>query len=257
MMSFLARFGQAKGNQLGRNIVEAIVRFDPETASEAQIAEFEDHLDQLTQRVAVLRREYDKEKKEADAAEANYNRYLAAAEKLEGQLRDPALADKHAEIEKSLTGLLANLETLVPEVEREKEEATEAKAFLDQFEDAAKEAATKVTTARDQLKKARRDMESAAQRRVRAEARAEQTTVLAGIRQHSDSLGVALNAMNSAAQKDLDAAGAAEHKSVLLTQAMPKAIEDDPIVREAMGTVTASPAPASLSERLAALKGKK
>ena len=72
MLSFLARFGKVKVGQISQSITEAIVRFDPETASEAQIAEFESQLNELTTKVATLRREYDKEQKEADAAQANY-----------------------------------------------------------------------------------------------------------------------------------------------------------------------------------------
>lgn len=251
---FLTFFAQAKVNNAGTSLMQAIVRFDPETASEAQIAEFEEQLNALTGRVASLRREYRREQAEADAVNDKYNKYLAAAEKLNAQLTDPAKADQHAAITNSLTGVVTTLEALKPQVEAENKEAADAKGFLDEFEKAAKEAATKVTTARQKLSEAKRDMQKAALNRERAEDNAEHAAALAGIRKGNDSLGTALDAMNQAAQSDNDAAEALNLKASLLTQTMPKAVEDDPLVREALGEDANGAVQLTLEERLAALK---
>ena len=254
-LSFLAGFGKAKAAQAGGSIIELIVRFDPETASEAQISEFEQELTQLTSQVAQVRREYQKEKDEADAIVKQYNQYLAAAENLQAQANDPVNADKKDAIEKSLAGLLGRIEGMVGDVEREKQEAEEAKAFLDQLEQAAEEAATKVTSARAALKGAQREMASAALSRQKADKQAEQSAVLAGLRSRTDSFGTALSAMKSVAQKDRDSAAASGYKAQLLTKNTPTSIDNDPLVAAALGTVKGDPKPAvSLSDRLAALK---
>ncbi len=257
MLSFLARFGKAKVGQISQGITEAIVRFDPETASEAQIAEFEAQLNELTTKVATLRREYDNEQKEADAAQANYNRYLSAAEKLQTQVADPAAADKKSSLEASLANLLTTIEGLVPEMDREIQEAKDAKEFLAQFEQAAADAARKVTTARAKLNEAARHMATAKLQKERASENAEHAAVLAGIRSGNDSLGTALSAMEKVAQKDQDAATAATLKAQLLTKNIPQSIETDPNVRDALGEASPDSTHLSLTDRLAALNAHK
>ena len=258
MLSFLARFGRAKVGQISQGITEAIVRFDPETASEAQIAEFEAQLNELTSKVATLRREYDNEQREADAAQANYNRYMSAAEKLQNQIADPATpVDKKGGLEASLANLLTTIEGLVPEMDREIQEAKDAKEFLAQFEQAAADAAHKVTTARTKLNEAARKMATAKLQKERASENAEHAAVLAGIRSGNDSLGTALSAMEKVAQKDQDAATAATLKASLLTKNIPQSIETDPNVRDALGEASPDSTQLSLTDRLAALNARK
>ncbi len=257
LTTFLTLFGRAKVTQIGNSLMQAIVRFDPETASEAQIAEFEQQLDSLTQRVAVLRREYTREQAEADAANAKYANLLGAAGKLKAQLDDPNKAEQHAAITNSLTGVVTALEALKPQVDVENQEAVESKAFLDEFEKAAKDAATKVTTAKQKLSEAKRNMEKSDLKRERAQDNSERTAELAGIRSGNDSLGTALDAMNGVAQRNEDAATALNLKASLLTQTMPVAVENDPLVLEAMGKTSNGAAQLSLDERLAALQATK
>lgn len=256
MLSFLSKFGAVKARQLGKSVTELIVRFDPETASEVQIREFEGQLNQLTERVAVLRREYDKERKEADAARTNYSRYMSAAEKIKAEIENPETsADRKASLEQSVEKLVTTIEGLVPEMEREIQEAEDARTVLEQFEDAAAKAAKKLTTARDRLKGAVRDMEKAKQAKKTAEEQAEDAAILAGLRDANDSLGTALSAMNAAAQKDRDAAEASKLKTDLLTKALPKSVETDQNVLDALGE-EGTPSSLSLTDRLAALKAR-
>lgn len=258
MLSFLARFGRAKVGQISQGITEAIVRFDPETASEAQIGEFEAQLNELTTKVATLRREYDNEQREADAAQANYNRYMSAAEKLQNQIADPATpADKKGGLEASLANLLTTIEGLVPEMDREIQEAKDAKEFLAQFEQAAVDAAYKVTTAHAKLNEAARKMATAKLQKERASENAEHAAVLAGIRSDNDSLGTALTAMEKVAQKDQDAATAATLKANLLTKNIPQSIENDLNVRNALGEASPDSTHVGLTDRLAALNARK
>jgi chromosome segregation ATPase len=252
--SFLARFGEAKLGQIGRGLIQAIVKFDPETASEAQIAEFESELTGLTQQVAKLRSEYSKEKAEWDSVQKKYDQYLLAAERLQKKL-DTASDAERSQIETSLNTLVTTLENLAPEVEREKQEAQDAGAFLKEFEEAAQAAATKVTTAKQRLDKARREMQSAELAEQKSAQRAEQAAALAGLRKSKDSMGTALDAMEQVAHERRQKAEAHSIKADLLTKAMPKTVESDPLIAEALGQAAGDTKPqASISERLAALK---
>ena len=142
-------------------------------------------------------------------------------------------------------------------MEREIQEAKDAKDFLAQFEQAATDAARKVTTARAKLNEAARKMATAKLQKERATEKAEHAAVLAGIRTGNDSLGTALSAMEKVAQKDQYAATASSLKADLLTKNVPQSIENDQNVRDALGEGITEPTNVSLTDRLAALKARK
>ena len=132
----------------------------------------------------------------------------------------------------------------------------EAKQFLDEYEQAAKEMADKLVAARGQLKDAQHNMEHAALRAGRASDHAEQAATLAGIRSASDSMGIALGAMNRQADKDNKHAEALDYKAQLLKGTSIKPLEADANIAaalEASGAAAVPPA-ASLAERLEKLK---
>jgi chromosome segregation ATPase len=253
--SFLSSFGAKKAEQAGDGIVALIVKFDPETASEAQIEEFRKELDILTGRVAGLRTDYSREKSEAEAVRARYNELVAAAELLQKR-SEAAEGDAKTSLEASVGKIVAELEGLLPDLKREEAEAVEAGEFLREFEQAAEEAARKLTTARTQLDAARQNMARAELRRERAEDKAEQTEVLVGIRKKSDSMGVALAAMQSEANKDEQAASAAKLKVELLTKSAPRKLDEDPNIKAAIAEASGTTQPTGLTGRLAALKSK-
>jgi hypothetical protein len=88
-----------------------------------------------------------------------------------------------------------------------------------------------------------------------AERQAEAARQAAGLSQTTNSLNVALKAMQEAAEKDLMAAEAAGAKTRLLQPTQPE--EDDPNIVAALAAASgASPVPQSLSERLAVLKAR-
>src|SRR3954452_20269066 len=108
--------------------------WDPEGASEAELRTMEQHLDDLGRQVAVARQSYDREKREADAIEQLSRQRMAAAEQLQGQIAAEGDPGRRAAIEKSLGTLVSMLEEMTPEIEREKQDAVDAKDFLEMVE---------------------------------------------------------------------------------------------------------------------------
>ena len=156
----------------GRSLTEAIVSWDPEAASQAEIETMIEDLDKITREAANARQTFQKEKQEADAARANYDRHLQAAEILSQKMETAKAAGNQADeqsVSASLEKLLKQLETLRPEVEREAQEAEEAKSVMEELEEFAKMAAEKLKTARSQLEAGKREMQRAELEKKRAQ----------------------------------------------------------------------------------------
>lgn len=253
--NFFGLFASKKAEAAAGSIVSLLVRFDPETASEAQIDEFEQQLDLLTGNVARVRTDFLREKSEADEIAGKYKQLVKAAEHLEASINNPANEAKKAELEVSLGKLVADLEKMLPDVDREKQEADEAAQNLHEYELAAEQAAEKLKTARVKLTSARREVEKTELRKDRAQESAEQAAVLAGLRQQNDSMGIVLNTMNAQAQKNREETDALELKAKLLRKGGDGTVESDPNVAAALAAVEAKPK-VSLADRLGALKNR-
>lgn len=256
MMSFFRNMVGVKRDQAMNGAVEAIVRWDPKSATEAELRTMEEHLDVLGRRVAEARVAFDKEKREADAIGVLSQQRMAAAETLQRRMdaeTDPA---KKAELERSLTTLVGMLEEMAPEIEREKRDETDAGEFLRSLQEAYEQAGAKLKGARSELAKAHRDMGRAEQQREMAESRAQAAREQAGLTGATSGLSTALKAMQDAAANDLASAEAANAKAKMLAPTRPE--KDDPNIAAAMDEAQGrSPAPTSLTDRLAALKAAK
>jgi chromosome segregation ATPase len=255
MLGFLRNFAGVKADNAVQAGVEALVRWDPEGASEAELRTMEQHLDDLGRQVATARQSYDKEQREAEQIDALSHQRMAAAEQLQGQIAAEADATRRSALEKSLETLVSMLEEMTPEIEREKRDASDAKDFLEMLENGYAQAGGKLKQARSELDRARRDMARAGQQRDTAERQADAARQAAGLTRSTSSLTVALNAMQEAAQRDLASADAAVAKAKLLRPTRPE--QDDPNIAAAMAAASGkSPAPQSLSDRLAAIKAR-
>lgn len=252
-MDFLKNFFIQKAGDVQSGFVKMIVEFDPETASEAEIATLDDALTKLTQQMVGAKRAWDREQKEALEIKKGYELRVAAAERLQAQADAAADPAQKARIEESLTKLLGELEKMVPEVEREEREAVEAKGYYDELSDAVKTASERLKTARARLNDAKRRMDVAKVRAERASEQEERTKTLAGIKQQADKIGTAFDAMSKRAEEYETKAQVHQEKTKLLSQ--PKET-DDPLIAQAMKDAAGEAPPQSLSERLAALKKK-
>jgi len=257
IFGFLKSFGKNRLGQVGESITQKIVAWDPETASQAEIENMIEELDKITREAGKAKTEFEREKAEAEAIQKNYDRYISAADLLNGQVEAAKTSgdeNKARELSGSLDKLLNDLESMKPEVDREAREAEEAKAFYDELRGLAETAAQKVKTARSQLEQAKRDMRRAEIEQQRAGARAERAEQLAGLKQETSSLGVALASMNKEAQEAKAKAEASDMKAKLLA---PDTKDTDSNIEAALKTVSGEKVPeGSLSDRLAALRRK-
>ena len=120
MLVFMKNLLGVKMNKAAAAGIEALVRWDPKSASEAELRTMEQRLDDLGREVAMARQSYDKEQREADTIQALSQQRMAAAEQLQQQVdaeNDPA---RKATLERSLETLVSMLEQMTSEVEREK-----------------------------------------------------------------------------------------------------------------------------------------
>jgi chromosome segregation ATPase len=255
MYSFIRNLVGVKTDQAVNNAIEAIVRWDPQSATEAELRTMEQHLDVLGRQVAEARMAFDKEKREADTIQTLSQQRMAAAEQLQHRIETETDPARKAGLERSLSTLVSMLESMAADVDREKQDASDAADFLHSLEAAYQQAGQKLKFARDELNRAQRDMGRAAQQREMAERRAEVARQAAGLSGATSGLSVALKAMQDDAAKNLASAEAANAKAKLLAPTKPE--QDDPNIAMAMAQVQGRlPTPTNLNDRLAALRQK-
>jgi chromosome segregation ATPase len=255
MLNFISNLVGVKADKAVQAGVEALVRWDPQSASEAELRTMEQRLDDLGRQVATARQSFEREQKEADAIQALSHQRMVAAEQLEKQIAAETDPTRKAGLERSMATLVTMLEQMTPEIEQERKDAAEAKDFLEMLEKTYAEAGGKLRQGRSELERARRDMARAGQQRQVAEQQAEAARRAAGLTGATSSMTVALKAMHEAAAKDLASADAATAKAKLLRPTQPE--QEDPNIAAALAVAAGrSPAPQSLSDRLAALKAR-
>lgn len=255
VLRFMSNLLGVKASQAVNAGVEALIRWDPKSATEAELRTMEQHLDELGQQVAQARQAYDREQQEANAITALSSQRMAAADQLQAQAGAAGDPAQKAALEKSLGTLVGMLEQMAPELEREKRDAVDAKQFLEMLEGAYADAGGKLKSARSELDRAQRDMARAAQQNQTAQQQAEAARRAAGLAQTTSSLTVALKTMQDVAAKDLASADAAMAKARLLKPSKPE--EEDPNIAAALAAASGkAPAPTNLHDRLAALKGR-
>src|SRR5258707_890595 len=134
MLTFISNLVGVKADKAVQAGVEALVRWDPQSASEAEMRTMEQHLDDLGRQVATARQSFEKEQKEADAIQALSHQRMVAAEQLEKQIAAETDPARKASLERSMETLVAMLEQMTPEIEQEKKDAADAKDFLEMLE---------------------------------------------------------------------------------------------------------------------------
>lgn len=256
MFNFIRNLVGVKTDQAVQGAMEALVRWDPKAATEAELRTMEQHLDDLGRQVAEARASYNKEKKEADAIKSLSDQRMAAAEQLQNQLNAEADAARQASLEKSLLTIVKMLEEMAPDIDREVQDEKDAQEFLEMLESSYAQAGSKLKEAKSTLERAQRDLGRAEQQRELAERQAQAARQAAGLASATSGLNVALKAMQDAAARDLASAEAAKSKAKLLAPTKPE--QDDPNIAAAMAAASGKAVPsASLSDRLAALRSKK
>lgn len=254
MLSFIRNLIGVKADQAVDGAVAAIVRWDPQSATEAELLTMEQNLDEVGRQVAQARAGFDKERREADAIQALSRQRMAAAEQISAAIAAATDPATKADLERSLGTLVAMLEEMAPEVDREKQDVVDAEGFLRSLEETYQQAGQKLKSARAELTRAQRDMGRAEQQRAMAERKADAARQAAGLAKATSGLSVALKAMQDSAARDLQEAEAANAKARLLTPTRPET--EDRHIAAAMAAARGEAAPGNLSDRLAALRAK-
>lgn len=253
MIVFIRNLVGVKTDKAVQGALEALVKWDPQAATEAELRSMEQHLDSLGREVAAARTTYDRERKEADAIVALSNQRLAAAEQLQQQFDAETDPGRKQQLQRSMETLVSMLEQMTPDVEREKQEAEEAREFLEMLEQTYADAGNKLKRARSELERAQRDMSRAEKQRDMAERQAEAARRAAGLASATDSLSVALKAMQDRASKERQHADAAQSKARLLRPTRPE--EEDPNIAAALAAASGQPSrPTDLRARLEAIR---
>ena len=140
MLAFMKNLIGVKMDKAASAGIEAIVRWDPKSASEAEMRTMEQRLDELGREVALARQSFDKEEREAEAIQTLSQQRMAAAELLQRQIDAESDPARRTALEKSLETLVSMLEQMAPEIEREKSEAADAMDYLTMLEQTYAEA---------------------------------------------------------------------------------------------------------------------
>lgn len=255
LIPFFKNFTVAKGNQAAVGLAKALVQLDPDAATRADLATMEQDLDKAGIVIAKLRSDLAQEQKEFEVVRKQYTQMMGAAEILKGKLDATMDAAQKVSLNGSLESLLARIEHLAPELDAEKHDAEQTQSLLTDAEAAYQEKAIALTQAKQNLDRARHDLQHAKIQEERSDQRAEQAAVVAGLKQSpSSNLTTALNVMQQSADEARQRASASDMKASALAGATQAAT--DPNIAEAMSEVNGSVSPASLGDRLEALRRK-
>lgn len=253
MISFIRNLVEVKADRAVQGAVEALVRWDPKAATEAELQTMEQQLDALGRQVAEARQSYNREQQEAQTVTQLSQQRMAAAEQLQARMATEADPSQKAAIERSLGTMVGMLEQMRPDIEQETQDADDAGGFLQTLEGTYTQAGQKLKSARDALNRAQRDMNRAEQQRDVAERLAEGARQAAGLTNATSGLSIALKAMQDNAARSLATAEAANAKAKLLQPTRPE--QEDPNIAAAMAAASGiSATPVSLSDRLAAIQ---
>ncbi len=249
---FLKSFGQVKVSDAVQTGIDALVRWDPKGASQAELIEMEKYLDALGKRVVAARDALDKETAQYEQVNGLYAQRFAAAHKLEEQLGAESDPARRASLQTSIETLVGQLEKQKPDLDQHAQDRSSAEDLVRQLEDTYGAAAEKLKTAKEDLSRAEREIQRAALEKERAQEMAAAARQALGLTQTTGGLNTALDAMHRQAEKAHQEAEAARLKAAALKISAPE--KDDPNIAAALALVSGKPAGLpNLSDRLAAL----
>ena len=251
--AFARNFLGVKGDHAVNKAIEAMVRWDPEAASMADLKTMEQDLDKAGRALARLRSELDGERAAHDKLEAHHSQQMHAAEIINKQIEE-ASDFLRPPLQKSLETLLADLEQQAPELKQAKDDLEQTKTLTSEAQAVYDEKAAAITQAKASLDRARHELQRANLQEERSRRRADEAAEIAGLHPKSTNSGltVALDSMHRSAD---EARQRAEADNMKATALKPKTDVEDENIAKAMAEAAGQATPAkSLSERLAALR---
>jgi ribosomal protein S15P/S13E len=179
---------------------------------------------------------------------------MAAAELLQKRIADPGTPEAQRQsLNASLASLVAKIEHMAPELDRDKKDVESTRSLLSEAEAAYQQKAEALTNAKKNLDSARHDLQHAKIEEERGAERARQAATVAGLRRSPTSgLTVALNVMQQSAQEARERAEAMNMKAQALSHL--KEATADQNVAAALAEVRGTAPTKSFSDRLSALR---
>jgi colicin import membrane protein len=252
--SFFRHFIGGQGSKVVEAVTIAAVRWDPKTASLAQLREMEDDYDKANALLQQIRQETDNFDREIAAEQREYEDRKAAAQLLLDKQSAETDEARKASYEKSVTAIVSDLEARKPRLEHDKEQAARMHAQLDTAQAAVEEKMKDLTEAKAALADAERQMKLNEIEAQRAKAEAERAAQIEGLRgRNASGLNSALDAMQSAADKAAREATAARAKADALGHAAKGPAGDENVAAALQQVRTGGGPNASLSDRLSHL----
>jgi DNA repair exonuclease SbcCD ATPase subunit len=267
--NFLKNLLIVKSESIEDGIINLATTLDKEgvaeTAIRQKIEEHEERIKMLQEATA----EYHKEQKEYEQELSLYTRYMNEAEAIQGILEqlskaketivtDPSnqeAADiiskyNQAELTSDLSKILDKVEERSSRLEKEKQDAIEAEAWMKEVKEAVDEISKELLTLRETVNDVKREIKQAELEKERNRKRSEQAEAIAGLRKSSNKFDVAINALKNKA---------AEEQKIADTYKIKAESLKIPVQENIIGkytTVENTVSSESLTERLSRLKSK-
>lgn len=239
-MSFLTSYITTKARDLHNASIQMVAKWDPESAGEAQIAEWDAQAREMAGVAARALSDADTTRKVANTIRENMQRYTRAAENLMSKGETSAAeqsADKALEYKSQLQSAEA--------------EAADAQLWADETHAAALKAQRLVVEGRSKIEHAKRDQARAEREAAIAAERLAERQRLAGITRNLSGADAAIDAMSANTRKSREKAAADRIRG----DALGKVTDDNQAIQRALEEVDGIAAPKSLSDKLAALRG--
>jgi hypothetical protein len=251
-MSFLTSMIGQKAREVHDGIIKTVVAFDPQGATQAQIDEYSQNVDQLADIAARAETQAQADQKKADELGVSLEQHIHAAELLSAQVAATADTAAKAAKQKGLDKIMADAEQIKQQHDDAVKAATDSRAWADERKATHQAGVQKLLTARTRLETAMRNQQRAHDEAAIAAQRAADAKAAAGLTSGLDTMDTALGAMEANANRDHQKAMAAN----MTAGAMSAHADGDAEAAAALAAASGNAPSASMSiaDRLAALK---
>jgi chromosome segregation ATPase len=251
LLNFFKNYGKVSAERAEDGFINLAVTLDRDGVAETAIKQKQDEHEERIRILAEAKTSFKKEQGEYDAELAIYERFMNEAESISKLLEAPG--DRNVdELNKDLTYILDKIEQHAPKLAKEKQEAEEAKVWLNEVQVAVDEISQELLKLRETVTQAKQNITKAEIDAERAAKKAKQAEIIAGLSKSGNKFDVAINALNNQAAKINQEAEVSRLKAESLTR--PKVDDGSSILGKYTQEKTAPTE--TLQERLARLKGK-
>ena len=248
--SLLGRLFGAQVDQAGESLVEALVAFDPETATQVDRDALAEKIQEVAKKFAAAKHDYDKEQNDVVVKQRQINEYLATLDVMVGQL-------ERQEISQTMfDDFFAGIEESQAQLVQEEEEAVEAKAVKDELDDILKILTQQLSDFDRVTGKALRDVKLAETQVEKEKLKTERQAELSNLKKGLGAESTAVRKLQDIAKKAKIEAEAAKTVREITAQPVTQADKMAEMVARAKQASAPATSTISAAERVAALKAK-